>query len=247
MYGIFTLGVVVIPIACAVHVLKTGRPFWWLLIIFFGSVPGCIVYGLVEILPDMRRDPSIKRFGSEIVMAVDPTRKIRHLEEELSISDTVKNRQLLAEAYVAAGRYADAVGMYQSCLKGIYADDPPFVLGLAFAQFLNQTYPEAKETIERLAQVDVKFRPLERRLLLARTLEAMNETEAALEEYEPLAKQYPGEEAKCRYALLLKNTGQTEKAREVFERILLNARRSPRYYRKVQRHWINVARQNVGR
>ena len=124
---------------------------------------------------------------------------------------------MLAEAYVAAGRYADAVGMYQSCLKGIYADDPPFVLGLAFAQFLNQTYPEAKETIERLAQVDVKFRPLERRLLLARTLEAMNETEAALEEYEPLAKQYPGEEAKCRYALLLKNTGQTEKAREVFE------------------------------
>jgi hypothetical protein len=246
MYPIFTLAVIV-QIICAVHVLKTGRPFWWLLIILFGNVLGCIIYGLVEVLPEMRRDPSMKKFGSEIVMAVDPSRNIRRLEEELSISDTVKNRQLLAEAYVAAGRYEDAVRMYQSCLKGIYADDPPFVLGLAFAQFLNQAYPEAKETIDGLAQVDAKFRPLERRLLLARTLEAMNETDAALEEYEPLAKQYPGEEAKCRYALLLKKTGQTDLAREVFERILLNAKRSPRYYRKIQRHWINVAKQNVGR
>ena len=246
MYGIFTLAIVV-QIICAVHALKTGRPFWWLLIIFFGSVPGCIIYALVEILPEMRRDPSLKKFGSEIVMVVDPSRKIRLLEEDLSISDTVKNRQLLAEAYVAAGRYEDAVRMYKSCLKGIYADDPPFVLGLAFAQFLNQAYPEAKQTIDRLAQVDDKFRPLERRLLLARTFEAMNQTDRALEEYRPLAKQYPGEEAKCRYALLLKKTGQTDKAQEVFNRILLSARRSPRYYRKVQRHWINVARQNVGK
>jgi hypothetical protein len=154
---------------------------------------------------------------------------------------------LLAEAYVASGRYEDGVRMYQGCLKGIYADDPPFVLGLAFAQFLNQTYPEAKETIDRLERVDAKFRPLERRLLLARTLEAMNKLDRALEEYEPLAKQYPGEEARCRYGMLLQKTGRTDEAREVFERILLNARRSPRYYRKVQRHWINVAKQNVGR
>ena len=246
MYGAITL-FAVIQIICAIHALKTGRPFWWLLIIFFGSMPGCIIYGLVEVLPEMRRDPSMKRFGTELVMAVDPSRKIRRLEEDLSISDTIKNRQLLAEAYVAAGRYEDAVAMYESCLKGIYADDPPFVLGLAFAQFLNQTYPEAKETIDRLDRVAPKFRPLERRLLLARTLEAMNELDRALEEYDPLVKQYPGEEARCRYAVLLKKTGQTDKAREVFERILLNARRSPRYYRKVQRHWINVAKQNVGR
>ena len=246
MYGIYT-PVIVVQIICAVHALKTGRPFWWLLIIFIASVPGCIIYGLVEILPEMRRDPSMKKFGSEIVMAVDPSRKIRRLEEELSISDTVKNRQLLAEAYLAAGRCEEAVRMYESCLKGIYADDPPFVLGLALAQFLNQAYTDAKETIDRLAEVDAKFRPLERRLLLARTLEALNELDRALEEYEPLAKQYPGEEARCRYALLLKKTGQTDKAREVFERILLNARRSPRYYRKVQHYWINVARQNVGR
>ena len=137
MFGLISL-YIVIPIICAVHVLKTGRPLWWLLIIFIANIPGCIVYGLVEVLPGMRRDPSMKKFGSEIVMAVDPGRKIRGLEEDLSITDTVKNRQLLAEAYVAAGRHEDAVRMYQSCLKGIYADDPPFLLGLAFAQFFNQ-------------------------------------------------------------------------------------------------------------
>ena len=88
---------------------------------------------------------------------------------------------------------------------------------------------------------------MERRLLLAQVFETLGRNEEALAEYETLANQYPGEEARCRYGLLLAQTGQDEKAREVFQRILLSARRSPRYYRKAQRKWIHTARQHVTR
>ena len=247
MYRGVGLVVLILQIACLVHVFKTGRPYWWFWVILIGGPIGCTVYLIVEVLPEMRRSPSVKRIGSDLATAVNPSRNVRRLEEELDITDTVKNRQLLAQAYAAAGKYKEAVGMYRSCLKGIYEDDPPLMLGLASTQFLAERYQEAKETIEKLVQVDAKFRPLEGRLLLARTLEGLKDLDAALAEYEPLVSQYPGEEAKCRYAILLDRTGQTEKAQEVYRKILLNAKRSPRYYRKAQRHWINIAKQNVNR
>ena len=61
-----------------------------------------------------------------------------------------------------------------------------------------------------------------------------------------LANQYPGEEARCRYGMLLVKTGQHDKAQEVFQRILLSARRSPRYYRKAHSgSGIQTAKQHV--
>ena len=63
---------VVVQIVCLVHVFKTGRPYWWFWVILLGSVVGCTVYFIVEILPDLRRSPTVKRFGSDFITAVDP-------------------------------------------------------------------------------------------------------------------------------------------------------------------------------
>ena len=241
-FGYFPL---ILSIACMIHVLKTGRSILWIFLIWFLWGVGPLIYFFVEILPDLTRNRSVTQFGSGLATAVNPGRHVRRLEEELEISDTVKNRQLLAKAYVEARRFDEAIGMFQSCLKGIYQDDPPVLLAMAEAQFLSQASEDALATLERLNGADGKFRPMERRLLLARVLESLDRKDDALTEYESLAKQYPGEEARCRYGLLLQETGQPDKAREVFQRILLSARRSPRYYRKAQRKWINTARQHV--
>lgn len=238
----------ILNVACTIHVLKTGRPVYWVLIIWvlYGGI-GPAVYFFVEILPDLQRSRTVSQLGSGLVTAVNPGRHVRKLEEELEISDTVKNRQLLAKAYVEARRFDEAIEMFRSCLKGIYKDDPPVLLAMAEAQFLNRVHGDALATLERLSGVDGNFRPMERRLLLAQVYEALARNEEALGEYESLANQYPGEEARCRYGLLLVKTGQADKAQEVFQRILLSARRSPRYYRKAQRKWIQTARQHAAR
>ena len=241
-FGILPL---IVNVACTIHVLKTGRPIFWIFLFWiFGGIPAAI-YFFLEILPDLQRNRTVTQVGSELATAVNPGRHVRKLEEELEISDTVKNRQLLAKAYVEAKRFDEAIAMFQSCLKGIYQDDPPVLLAMAEAQFLNQTPADALATLERLAEADGNFRPIERRLLLAQVLEALEQNEDALAEYETLANQYPGEEARCRYGMLLLKTGQPDKAQDVFERILLSARRSPRYYRKAQRKWIQTAKHHV--
>ena len=38
-----------------IHVVKTRREYYWILILIFFSIFGCIVYFFVEFLPDMRR------------------------------------------------------------------------------------------------------------------------------------------------------------------------------------------------
>lgn len=69
----------------------------------------------------------------------------------------------------------------------------------------------------------------------------MGDTTGATRKYELLKSSYTGEEARCRYALLQKKTGSDAQAAQLFEEILLNARRAPRYYRREQSEWIGIA------
>jgi hypothetical protein len=57
---------------------------------------------------------------------------------------------------------------------------------------------------------------------------------------------YPGEEARVRYALLLKKTGHTERAMALFDETLTRTRRAPRHYQRAQRQWVDTARSDLG-
>ncbi len=239
--GLLLLG---LQVACAVHALKTGRGYYWLWIILFLPGLGCLVYFLVEMLPELRGRGGLNAAGPSFLSLFHRGPSIRDLEEQLEIADTFKNRQQLARAYAAAGRLDEAIEHYRRCLDGFYKDDPQTMLELCRAYFEKGSYAEARQALSQLQTSHASYRPVERDLLLARTLEAMGETTGALETYASLARQYPGEEARCRYAMLLQETGQTQKAQEIFGQILLTARRSPRYYRRVQSTWIALAKKN---
>ena len=209
--------------ACAVHALKTGRAYYWLWIILILSGLGCLVYFLVEILPDLRGQNGAGRMGASILSGFAPGRSIRTLEEELDIADTVKNRMLLARACAEAGRFDDAIRLYGRCLEGIHKDDPQTMLELSRVYFDKGSPAEARESLHRLKTIHPNYRPVDRDLLLARTLHALGQSGEALEIYAPLSRRYPGEKARCRYAMLLQETGDARKAQEVFGQILVTA------------------------
>ena len=48
-----------------------------------------------------------------------------------------------------------------------------------------------------------------------------------------------------RYALLLKQRGDTAKANEVFREVLKRADVSPKYYRREQREWVEIAKHEL--
>lgn len=138
----------------------------------------------------------------------------------------------------------DAISLYESCLKGSNEDDPDIMLKLAQAYFLAGNSDKTKSTLEKLIQTNPDFKSVDGHLLYARSLENLGLVDDAMKEYEILARSYPGEEARVRYALLLKTTGKTEEAQKVFNEILLRVKISPKFYRKKEKQWIQIAQQN---
>jgi hypothetical protein len=75
-------------------------------------------------------------------------------------------------------------------------------------------------------------------------LEGLGETQQALVEYEELAPVYVGLEAKCRYAMLLKQLGFSVQANATFKEMLDHAARF-RINTDSERLWIDAARRHV--
>ncbi len=210
----FYIATIVLQVICIVHALKTGRAYWWLAVIFFLPLAGSIAYFIVEILPDFsRRGGSM---ASAVAKKLDPERDLKRRTDDLTLSDTVENRLNLADEYMEVERYDDAVELYQSCLSGVHKTDPKIILNLAAAQFQLKRYTDVKDLLDRLIETNPNFKSSHGHLLYARALEELGEKDAALEEYRVLAGYYSGMEAKCRYALLLKQAGETAQARELF-------------------------------
>lgn len=229
----------------AVHAARTGRERWLFIIILFPLI-GCLVYFIVEYLPEMQSDPKARSAGANLMRMLDPNRDIRRLEEQLERTDTPWNRFALGKAYMEAGRFDEAIPLLEKSMNGVPEEDAPAHEGLAFAHFFQGNVAEAKFHVDAaLKNTKNPVKPSEIRLLKARIHEKAGETMDALREYESLQGEYPGEEARYRYAMLLKQVGNTEKAETVFKQILDNARLSPPYYRKKQRRWISAARKEV--
>jgi pentatricopeptide repeat protein len=237
---------IALQISCAIHVVRSGRPLYWIWLLLVGSYLAVAAYVLVAVLPDLRNDPRSRKVARNVLHTFDPARQRRRIEQRLELSDTVDNRRALAEECLRVGDHANAIELYRSILKGIYATEPPFMLGLAAAQAGTNDYAGALATLDALIQAHPDFRSSEGHLLYARCLEQLGEHGAALHEYEVLARSYPGEQARFRYASLLSKQDRHDDARAVYDEMLKRSRLAPRYYRRKEREWLDAAKRELG-
>ena len=234
-----------LQIACCVHVVRTGRPLYWVFILLVFPFLSVIVYFIAEILPDLRHNPSARRTVRNVRNRIDPERDRRDAAKLLKASDTPENRRRLAEESLRSGDYAHAAELYEQALKGLYASDPDLMLGLAKAQFGMGEAQKARDTLDALIAANPGFRSADGHLLYARAVEDTADAAAAIHEYEAVVQGYPGEEARARFGLLLKRHGEQVRAREVFQEILDRSDAAPRYYRREQQDWIAVAKREL--
>lgn len=226
------------------HVFRTGRPYWWALLILSTPIVGCIIYYLVEVFPGSREQRDAKRVARQVAFAFMPHAELQRRLSDVELCPSVNNRIAAAEGLMRCGMYNRAVGMYESALSGIYVKDPQLLMGLARAHVNNHTFEQAREVLERLGRIDARFRPDESRLLNARALEGLGREEEALQEYEELTHVFVGLEAKCRYALLLKRLGFSKQANHIFRDVLVYARRF-NIRLEAEQVWIDTARRSL--
>ncbi len=227
---------IIVQVYFAIHAGRTGR-YWWIFIILFFPLVGSLIYFFVEYLPEKQITAKVKRPATAY-----PAKSIRQLKQELEITDSVKNRMNLAKAYFQAGQYPASIELLEKSLEGVHANDLNIIEGLCHSYFHNHNYDSLFEYLLKYETLANEGLPNNLRLLKARAYEEIGDVKAAFKEYEAIADIYSGEEARCRYALLLKKQGQEEKANELFRTILKNAKLFSKQYSAFEKEWVRIAK-----
>jgi hypothetical protein len=232
---------VVIQVLAILHVLRTGRDMRWLLLILFLPTVGALIYFAIEVLPAMRNNPTARRALKRARETVDPNRGLRQGELDYERSQNVETASRLADELAKAGKFDEAIRVCNETRTGVFEDDPKILLALANAQFAAQRYADTIGTLDYLRAKNPDFRTADGHLIYARALEESGAYDRALEEYQSLARYYPGVEARVREALVYKKLGRPEEAAARLAAVLKDARLAPKHFRRSQREWLEVA------
>ena len=226
----------ILQVYFAVHAGRTGR-YWWIFIILFFPLVGWVIYFFVEYLPENRTSSKIVRSRAPNLPG-----NIKQLQRELEMTDSPKSRMNLAEAYFHAGQYQKSIDLLEGSLTGIHENDLNILEGLCHSHFRNGAYDKALEYLDRYERANEGSLKSNLRLLKAKAYEAKGDLQKAMAEYEAIVSICTGEEARCRYAVLLKKQGYFEKAKEMFGIILKNAKLYPKQYATYEKEWVKIAK-----
>jgi hypothetical protein len=228
-------------VIAVVHLLRTGRPMWWIMLIVFLPAVGCLAYFFVEVLPSLRQSPTARRALRRARATVDPGRGLREGTLGYERSQNIETAVKLAEELTKAGKVDEAIRVCNDARTGLFEDDPKILLALANAQFAAARYADTIATLDYLRAKNPGLRAADGHLIYARALEENGAPERALKEYDALARYYPGAEARVRQAMLFKKLGRAAEAQQLFAAILEDARLAPQHFRRSQREWIALA------
>lgn len=237
--------VLALQIMFAVHAIRNGKESFWLFVIFLFPGIGCAVYFFTQFAPEASNSRAVHQAKKGLLNAVDPQRELKKRTEQLEIANTVENRLALADECAEAGLYDEAIELLEQSLSGVHGDDPRILSRLARAHFESDRPAKSIQILEDLIAKNPSYQSPDEHLLYARALVADGQKAAAVEEYEVLRSSFPGEEARVRYGLLLKDLGQGDKASELFAESQLRAKRAPKHYRKRERQWLDLAAKNT--
>ncbi|MGF7147584.1 hypothetical protein FHS96_001193 [Sphingomonas zeicaulis] len=234
-----------LQVLCAVHAVRTGRGQMWLFIILLFSVIGCVVYFFAEVLPDMRGNRHVRTARGAAMAKLDPERDLREAQGRLDVADTIANRVALADALAVLGRHGEAVAAYREALAMMPMDHPRVQTRLARSLFESGDSRSALAVIEALPEAAGTGEGDQRLLLKARILAEIGRSAEALSLYADIVNRVPGEEARCRYAALLLETGDRMQARSVLEEVERRARRLDRTQRFAERDMYDWAEREL--
>ena len=239
------LVILLLDITLIYHASRTGRLQPWAFIILMIPLVGALAYIVVELVPEWLGSPGAQQARKRIAGKLDPEKAYRELSDRLARSDTIANRQALAAECLRIGRFDEAERHYSHVLTLPMGNEPAYALGKAQAQFGLNRPADALATLDGLKERWPDFESAEGHLLYARSLAEVGRVDEALDEYHALAAYFPGAEARVRYGMLLKLMGRTAEARVVFNELLIQMRRAPRYLREAQAEWLSIAEKQL--
>jgi hypothetical protein len=218
-----------------VHALRTGRPYWWIWVLFCAPVIGGLAYVAVEILPGINSPLGF-------FQSLKPRRwRIADLRAALEESDTVKNRMALAEALYAAGEFPAAHDAAAGSLQGVFKNDPWTLVQVAKYTVAVGRYAEADALLERVDLTGNRMLGPELELQKGKALAGLGRVAEAETAFLGLNGVYVGEAPRAGLAALYEQTGRTAEAESLWRDIRVKYRKTGAAWRRSERPWYKLA------
>jgi len=226
-------------LACLIHVIRSGRPYWWLWVIFGFPIVGLTAYLLLEV----RQSVAKGDLHTLLWRLKSSPERIRILEEALADSTTVKNRLRLSDELHAAHQFDRECQVLAEGLRGPFKDDPQLLMRLAQAHLEAGRVDEAAAMIARTTPERSLDSQLQHSLLKARVLSKQGRADEAMPIFRELIARNRSEGPRYFYAEYLLQSGQRiDEARAILNDILLRYRRGTPVWRFQERRWFYAAK-----
>ena len=223
---------------CLIHILKTGRPYWWIWIIWGVPIIGLAAYIYLEVRPSFRR-VNVQSFLWNFKNSQE---RIRILEERLEDSTTVRNRLALADELHRAGKHDQECQVVADGLRGPFADDPQLLLRLAEAHLEAGRSGEADKIVEKIIPDRSSDFVQRHKLLRARVYGSLGRDAQAEPLFRDLVAAKKSEAPRYYYAQYLLRRQQAGEAYAILKDILYKYRRGTPVWRYQERQWYYAAK-----
>jgi hypothetical protein len=224
----YVILIVLLQVACIVHVFRNGSNKAWIMAIAFLPMVGMIAYAIVEILPGLRGAPRMQQMRAQVQHRIDPGRAISDARKALELSDTVGNRLALGDAIAVGGAHDDALVQYRLADQKSPRPDPVVTMRIATTAMEAGHGKEARAALDRLPDTRVQSDIDKRSYVRARIAESEGDVRGALHLYEEMVLRVAGDEVRCRMAALHIEIGDKASARQLLEEVQMRARHLPK-------------------
>lgn len=185
----------------AIHAIRSGRELFWLIVLFSFPLLGSLVYFFAIFLPASRLERTLGKAGQAVIEKLNPGRALRDAQTAFDLTPTAHNQTRLAKAMLDAGMNAQAVGQFDACLRGPFANDPEIIFNAAQARLANGQHDAAIAALLGLQNGTPSFRTEQVAVLLARAYAAAGLHAEAGHEFACAVQRFTGIEARVEYAL----------------------------------------------
>lgn len=221
---------------CIYHAIINRAPYYWIFVIFFLSGIGCAIYLITQVYN--KRDA--EKITSEITHIINPTRKIKDLEQQVAFADTYQNRVNLADALLANKDYQSAIQHYEKALEGNFQNDFYVIKNMIEAYHYMEDY---KSVVSYGTQIQShqEFKTSRTQFLYGFALEKAGDWEQAKHHLSAIDTRFSFYEERLIYANLLMVHGMMENARSILESLVTEGKQMTKVNKKMYRSTIDEA------
>lgn len=225
---------------CAFHCIRRGNQQKWIWLIVFLPLIGCFIYIFTEII----NKNQIQGVQSNISSALNPSGRIRKLEDNLRFSNTFNNNIALADAYLSTGRTDEAIEIYERSLTGAFSENEHVLTKLINAYYEKERYNDVVTIVSKVYR-QLKFNRSREHMLYALALDKLGNTEKAENEFKMMNGNFSYYEPRYEYGLFLERIGRIDDSIMIFEEITAEEKHLSSAERRDNRKWFSLAKEKL--